>query len=106
MQSLPETFRNCKSKQSGLICHKCNATIYNKRLNIEDTEFRILKKLGITHKAVNFCSNPDCSFLEQGIIYNRGNKEKFLTLKEMDALMAEAIELAKNMRKSNSFDKI
>lgn len=63
-----------------------------KKLNIDKTEFRNLKDLGITHKAVKFCSNPSCSYIEQGIIYKRGSEENFLCLKEIDGFIKNIVE--------------
>ena len=92
MHTLPETFKNCEPIPSEERCPECNAILYNKRLNIDITEFRNLQELGITHKAVNFCSNPSCSYIEQGIIYRRGSEEKFLCITEIDGLMKNIVD--------------
>jgi len=92
MHTLPETFKNCKPIPSEERCPECNAILYNKKLDIDKTEFRSLKELGITHKAVKFCSNPGCSYIEQGIIYNRASEEKFLSLKEIDDFIKNLVE--------------
>ena len=92
MKSLPETFKNCSTVQWEQKCPICQSKLYNKRLRIDEDKFRGVKKLGITHKAVNFCSNPECTFLEQGIIYIKETYERFLSLKEIDDFIRETIE--------------
>ena len=92
MHSLPETFKNCKAIQSQGRCPECNAVLYNKKLDISQTDFRNLKDFGITHKAVKFCSNPSCSYIDQGIIYKRGSEENFLCIKEIDGLIKNIVE--------------
>lgn len=92
MKSLPETFKNCSTIQSKQQCPICQSKLYNKRLRIDENKFSGVKRLGITHKAVNFCSNPECNFLEQGIIYIKENYERFLSLKEIDDFIQETIE--------------
>ncbi len=87
MDTLSETFKNCNTIQTDKHCPICNAILNQKRLKIDNLSFKGLKKFGITHKAVNFCLNPECPFLEQGIIYLRESSEEFLCLKEIDALM-------------------
>ena len=100
MHSLPETFKNCKPipSEERWRCIKCNSILFTKKLDIINTEFSHLKKFGITHKAVNFCSNPNCTFLEQGIIYQREDIKKFLTLDEIDELMDEIKDLRSSIR--------
>ena len=89
MHTLPETFKNCKPipSEERKRCIKCNSILFTKKLDINNTEFSHLKKFGITHKAVIFCSNPTCTFMEQGIIYQRENNKKFLMLEEIDVLI-------------------
>ncbi len=101
MQTLPETFKHCETRQIDKICPLCKAKLNQKRLEIDDAKFGGLKEIGITHKAVNFCSNPECVFLEQGIVYVKEELERFLDLKRIDALMEETIDLSYNIKKSN-----
>ena len=92
MYTLPETFKHCTPIPSEERCPECNAILYNKKLDISQTEFRSLKNIGITHKAVKFCSNPSCSYIEQGIIYKRASEENFVCLTEIDGLIKNIVE--------------
>ena len=91
MKSLPETFKNCITMQSNKKCPACKANLYCKRVKIDENKFKSVKILGITHKAVNFCSNPECTFLEQGIVYVKDSHEKFFGLKEIDHLIKKTL---------------
>ena len=92
MSTLPETFKNCNTIKSNQNCPICKAKLYYKKLKIDENKFKSIKKIGITHKAVNFCSNPECTFLEQGIVHIKDSYEKFFGLKEIDDLIQERIE--------------
>ena len=92
MHTLPDTFKDCKATPSEARCPECNAILYNKKLDISKTEFRSLENIGITHKAVKFCSNPGCNYIEQGIIYKRASEEKFVCITEIDGLMKNIVE--------------
>ncbi|MFX0189017.1 MAG: hypothetical protein ACFE8A_14925 [Candidatus Hodarchaeota archaeon] len=92
MSTLQEAFKDCNAIKSNQKCPLCKAKLYLKRLKIDENKFKGVKKIGITHKAVNFCSNPECDFLEQGIVHVKDSYEKFFGLKEIDDLIQETIE--------------
>ena len=92
MHTLPETFLHCKTTQSFERCPECNAILYHKKLDISKTEFRSLKNIGITHKAVKFCSNPGCDYIVQGIIYKRASEENFVDLIEIDGVIRNIVD--------------
>lgn len=92
MSTLPETFKNCNTIQSNQNCPICKAKLYCKKLKIDENKFKGVKKIGISYKAVNFCSNPKCSFLKQGIVHVKDSYEKFLALEEIDDLIQKTIE--------------
>ena len=87
MELLQKTFKDSKSEKIKRTCPNCKSPLYNKRVKIDGEIYRAVTKKGITHKAVNFCANPECPFLEQGVILHDGKKERFLGLDEIDDLM-------------------
>ena len=87
MELLQQTFKDGKTEKINKSCPTCNEPLYNKRVKINENLYKAVKKKGITHKAVNFCANPECSFLEQGVIFYDGKKKRFLGLEEIDDLM-------------------
>ena len=87
MELLQETFKDSKSEKIKRSCPNCKSPLYNKRVKIDGNTYKAVSKKGITHKAVNFCANPECPFLEQGVIISDGKEEKFLGIDEIDALM-------------------
>ena len=87
MELLHKAFKGSKSEKIKKACPNCESPLYNKRVEIDGNIYKAVTKKGITHKAVNFCANPECPFIEQGVILYDGKKERFLGLDEIDDLM-------------------
>jgi len=87
MELLHKTFQGSKPEKIKKSCPNCKKPLYHKRVKIDGNVYKAVSKKGITHKAVNFCANPECPFLEQGVILFDGKEERFLGLDEIDALM-------------------
>ena len=84
MSSLLESFKDCKTIKLNETCPRCNKKIYRKRLRLDSTQYRGLRRLGILFKAVDFCIEPDCNFIEQGVLYFDRKNLIFIKLGEID----------------------
>ena len=84
MHTLPETFKNCKPIPSEERCPECNAILYNKRLNIDKTEFNdgsveyeLELELSDTSKIETIEANLRKLFLTLDIPFIRQTESKF-----------------------------
>jgi hypothetical protein len=89
MELLQTIFKDSKAVKTNTSCPKCTLKLYQKKIQIDTLKFKIIKQIGITHKAVNFCIGNDCPYLEQGIIFYNGKHENFLGLEEIDIIMSK-----------------
>lgn len=89
MELLQKTFKNCITEKTKTSCPKCNSLLYHKKIQIDALKYKGIKEIGVTHKAVNFCVEMGCPFLEQGVIFYNGKQEKFLSLEEIDIIMSK-----------------
>ena len=92
MELIQNIFKDSKTEKTNKKCPKCKSNLFMKRIKIDAKKFKAAKKIGITHKAVNFCGAPECPFLEQGVFFNDGKSEKFLGLDEIEDLMFKGME--------------
>ncbi|MFX1273480.1 MAG: hypothetical protein ACFFBP_12230 [Promethearchaeota archaeon] len=87
MRNLSDTFRECETLKTNENCPRCKGILYRKRIKIDTSQFKGLRKMGIIFKAVDFCINLDCNYIEQGVLYFNGKKVLFLNLHEFDKLI-------------------
>ena len=91
MSSLLESFKDCETIKLNEICPRCNKKKYRKRLKIDTKQYRGLRRLGILFKAVDFCIEPDCNFIEQGVLYFDKKKLVFIKLGEIDNFILDKV---------------
>jgi len=91
MHTLSESFKDCETLKLKELCPRCNKNLYRKRLKIETTQYRRLRRMGILFKAVDFCIEPDCNYIEQGVLYFDRKNLIFIKVGELDNFISNKV---------------